>query len=72
MADFPKAEKVLSLHISEALDFPENEIGRKFTGKYPFSLSLKPEPLDFYATFPLCDCRLFQREPSKTFTKLYG
>ncbi len=69
MADFPKAEKVLSLHISEALDFPENEIGRKFTGKYPFSLSLNRNLLDFYATFPLCDLSVyFRAEPSKTFT----
>ena len=69
MADFPKAEKVLSLHISEALDFPENEIGRKFTGKYPFSLSLNRNLLDFYATFPLCDLSVyFSAEPSKTFT----
>ena len=51
------------------LDFPENEIGRKFTGKYPFSLSLNRNLLDFYATFPLCDLSVyFRAEPSKTFT----
>lgn len=67
--DFPKAEKFLSLHISKALEFPENTVERKFAGKYSFTLYLNRNLLDFYATFPLCDLSVyFSAEPSKIFT----
>lgn len=70
VSDYPKAEKLVSLKIPAALTFPEKEVGREYTGKYPFSLSLNRNLLDFYATFPLCDLSVyFCAEPSGAFAR---
>ncbi|MBP3518794.1 MAG: hypothetical protein J6K31_10450 [Parabacteroides sp.] len=70
VSDYPKAEKSVSLKIVSALTFPEKLVGREFTGKYSFSLSLNRNLLDFYATFPLCDLSVyFGAVPSEAFGK---
>ncbi|MBQ4162059.1 MAG: hypothetical protein IJD84_04090 [Parabacteroides sp.] len=70
MSDFPKADKILSLHILEALDFPISNVTCEFKDKRYLPLSLNRNLLDFYATYPLCDLSVYFRSvPSKVFTE---
>ncbi len=57
--DYPKSDRTISLQIPMALDFPVDKVKRDFTGKYPCSLQLNSNLLNFYASFPLCDLSVY-------------
>lgn len=70
-SDYPKSDRVISLQIPVALDFPIDKVDRHFTGKYPCSLSANRNLLHFYATIPLCDLSVyFNASLSTWFTQL--